>query len=69
MDNQVLAREGKFTDLPKSIRTDNIASLIKVGLHNIPLVRYLIHQGTQSMQTRMKEPRPSSPTLRPVIGN
>ena len=47
--------EGKFTDLPKSIRTDNIASLIKVGLHNIPLVRYLIQQGTQSMQTRMKE--------------
>lgn len=47
--------EGKFTDLPASIRTDNIASLIKVGLHNIPLVRYLIQQGTQSMTTRMKE--------------
>jgi malate dehydrogenase (quinone) len=47
--------EGKLTDLPGSIRTDNIASLIKVGLHNIPLVRYLIQQGTQSMTTRMKE--------------
>jgi malate dehydrogenase (quinone) len=47
--------EGKWTDLPGSIRTDNIASLIKVGLHNIPLVRYLIQQGTQSMSTRMKE--------------
>jgi malate dehydrogenase (quinone) len=47
--------EGKLTDLPGSIRTDNIASLIKVGLHNIPLVRYLIQQGTQSMKTRMKE--------------
>jgi malate dehydrogenase (quinone) len=47
--------EGKLTDLPCSIRTDNIASLIKVGLHNIPLVRYLIQQGTQSMTTRMKE--------------
>lgn len=47
--------EGKFTDLPGSIRADNIASLIKVGLHNIPLVRYLIQQGTQSMTTRMKE--------------
>lgn len=47
--------EGKITDLPGSIRPDNIASLIKVGLHNIPLVRYLIQQGTQSMTTRMKE--------------
>ena len=47
--------EGKITDLPASIRTDNIASLIKVGLHNIPLVRYLLQQGTQSMTTRMKE--------------
>ncbi len=47
--------EGKITDLPGSIRTDNLASLIKVGLHNIPLVRYLIQQGTQSMKTRMGE--------------
>ncbi|MDQ8188229.1 malate dehydrogenase (quinone) [Pelagicoccus sp. SDUM812002] len=47
--------EGKATDLPGSIRLDNIASLIKVGLHNIPLVRYLVQQGTQSMTTRMKE--------------
>jgi len=49
--------EGKITDLPRSIRTDNIASLIKVGIHNIPLVRYLMQQGTQSMATRMKELR------------
>lgn len=48
---------GKFTDLPGSIRADNIASLIKVGLHNIPLVQYLIQQGTQSMETRMSQLR------------
>ncbi|TVP75159.1 MAG: malate dehydrogenase (quinone) [Puniceicoccaceae bacterium] len=47
--------KGQITDLPASIRTDNIASLIKVGLHNIPLVRYLVQQGTQSMKTRMGE--------------
>ena len=46
---------GKFTDLPGSIRPDNMMSLIKVGLSNIPLVRYLVQQGTQSMETRMKE--------------
>ena len=34
---------------------DNLASLIKVGLHNIPLVTYLMQQGTQSMTTRMRE--------------
>ena len=50
-----LHETGKWTDLIKSIRLDNIGSLIKVGLHNIPLVRYLIQQGTQSMTTRMKE--------------
>jgi len=50
-----LHETGSWTDLPSSIRLDNIASLIKVGVHNIPLVRYLIQQGTQSMTTRMKE--------------
>lgn len=50
-----LHEKGSLFDLPGSIRPDNIASLIKVGLHNIPLVRYLIQQGTQSMQTRMGE--------------
>ena len=52
-----LHERGSLLDLPGSIRTDNIGSLIKVGLHNIPLVRYLIQQGTQSMQTRMGELR------------
>lgn len=50
-----LHETGKWTDLFKSIRLDNVASLIKVGLYNIPLVRYLIQQGTQSMTTRMGE--------------
>ena len=52
-----LHEKGSFFDLPKSIRLDNIASLIKVGLYNIPLVRYLIQQGTQSMETRLGELR------------
>jgi len=52
-----LHEKGSAFDLPGSIRFDNIGSLIKVGLGNIPLVRYLIQQGTQSMQTRMGELR------------
>ncbi len=50
-----LHKKGKPTDLPFSIRPDNLFSLIKVGLHNIPLVRYLFQQGTQSMKARMGE--------------
>lgn len=50
-----LHEKGSLFDLPGSIRLDNIGSLVKVGLSNIPLVRYLIQQGIQSMQTRMGE--------------
>ena len=52
-----LHKGGSYLDLPGSVRWDNIASLIKVGLHNIPLVQYLIQQGIQSMNTRMGELR------------
>jgi len=52
-----LHKTGRVTDLPASIRPDNIASLIKVGLYNLPLVKYLIQQGTQSFETRMGELR------------
>ncbi len=52
-----LHEKGSMWDLPGSIKVDNLGSLIKVGLHNIPLVRYLVQQGTQSMETRMKELR------------
>jgi malate dehydrogenase (quinone) len=40
--------------LPFSVKPDNFATLIKIGIHNLPLVRYLIQQGTQSMADRMK---------------
>ncbi len=49
--------KGRLTDLPGSMRPDNVGSLIKVGIYNIPLVRYLIEQGIQSMDTRLGELR------------
>ncbi len=49
-----LKEEGSLSDLPFSIRPDNIASLLKVGAYNLPLVKYLIQQGTQSMASRIK---------------
>lgn len=59
-----LHKKGSFMDLPASIRPDNIFSLVKVGLYNIPLVQYLIQQGLQSMNTRMKELRKFYPDAR-----
>ncbi|EMI22853.1 Malate:quinone-oxidoreductase [Rhodopirellula maiorica SM1] len=49
-----LKDQGHITDLPFSIRPDNIASLLKVGAYNLPLVKYLVQQGLQSMGSRMK---------------
>ena len=49
-----LHKKGSITDLPFSVRPDNLATLIKIGIHNLDLVRYLVQQGTQSMADRME---------------
>ena len=49
-----LHKKGSLTDLPFSVRPDNIGTLIKIGINNLDLVRYLMQQGTQSMAARMK---------------
>jgi len=49
-----LHKKGSWTDLPASVKPDNLGTLIKIGIHNLPLVRYLIQQGTQSMKDRME---------------
>lgn len=52
-----LHRGGSFFDLPGSIKFHNWLTLLKVGISNLPLVGYLIQQGLQSMNTRLKELR------------
>jgi len=49
-----LHRKGRWSDLPVSIKPDNLATLVKIGLTNIDLVKYLVQQGTQSMADRME---------------
>ncbi len=49
-----LHKKGSITDLPLSVRPDNLATLINIGIHNLDLVRYLVQQGTQSMADRME---------------
>ncbi len=48
-----LNKKGSYLDLPLSVKPDNLATLIKIGISNLPLVRYLVQQGTQSMEDRM----------------
>ncbi len=59
-----LHKEGSFTDLPFSVRPDNLFTLANVGLRNLDLVRYLFQQGTQSMEDRMKVLRVFYPAAR-----
>jgi len=49
-----LHKKGSLLDLPLSVKPDNLATLIKIGISNLDLVRYLIQQGTQSMADRME---------------
>jgi malate dehydrogenase (quinone) len=59
-----LHRQGSALDLPLSIRPDNLFTLANVGLHNLDLVRYLVQQGTQSIEDRMKVLRTFYPAAR-----
>ena len=52
-----LHRGGSFFDLPGSIKFHNWLTLLKVGISNLPLVGYLIQQGLQGMNTRLKQLR------------
>jgi malate dehydrogenase (quinone) len=48
---------GSHFDLPLSVRPGNILSLMRVGIHNLDLVKYLVEQGLQSKESRMRELR------------
>lgn len=49
-----LHRSGSWLDLPRSVRPHNLSTLVKIGLSNMELVRYLIDQGTQTMESRLR---------------
>jgi malate dehydrogenase (quinone) len=59
-----LKQTGSWSDLPRSIRLDNFLALLRAGLHNRSLVRYLIGQGLQSMVDRLKALREFYPNAR-----
>ncbi|MEL1241964.1 malate:quinone oxidoreductase [Flavobacterium flavipallidum] len=47
-------KNGKYSDLPKSIKLDNIVPMVMAGYKNIPLTKYLIEQVRQSPADRIK---------------
>ncbi len=49
-----LHRTGSWTDLPATVKPHNLGTLLKIAATNFPLVRYLLQQGTQSMEDRMR---------------
>lgn len=46
-------KEGSFWDLPCSIKLDNIYPMVRAGLANVPLTKYLIKEVMQSQEDRM----------------
>jgi malate dehydrogenase (quinone) len=60
-----LHRKGSWLDLPRSIKPDNLFTLLNIGAHNLGLIRYLVQQGTQSMADRMEVLRVFYPAARP----
>lgn len=59
-----LKHTGSWTDLPLSVRADNLIALLRAGVHNRSLVRYLVTQGLQSMEDRMQVVRHYYPNAR-----
>ena len=59
-----LKHTGSWTDLPLSVRANNLTTLLRAGVHNRSLVRYLVTQGLQSMEDRMQAVRQYYPNAR-----
>jgi malate dehydrogenase (quinone) len=59
-----LKHSGRWSDLPLSIRLNNLSSLLRTGMRNLSLLQYLVAQGLQSMEDRMKAVREYYPNAR-----
>ncbi|MEY4940677.1 MAG: hypothetical protein RIQ93_2412 [Verrucomicrobiota bacterium] len=55
---------GRVTDLPYSIRPDNIATLLRTGVHNRRLVSFLVQEALQSPESRLRALREFYPEAR-----
>ena len=55
-------KTGKATDLPLSVKPNNLFSMIGVGLTELPLLKYLIGELLQSFEDRVDTLRQFAPT-------
>jgi len=59
-----LKGSGSLWNLPSTLRPDNVGTLVKVGLKELPLVGYLLREGTQTMARRLELLRTFYPEAR-----
>ncbi|MFV8345302.1 malate:quinone oxidoreductase [Flavobacterium sp. ZB4P13] len=57
-------KNGSYSDLPLSIKPDNIIPMVAAGIKNIPLTKYLIEQVRQSPKDRINALREYVPGAR-----
>jgi len=57
-------KHGHWSDLQLSIRANNLGALLQTGVRNLSLVKYLITQGLQSLESRMEAVREYYPNAR-----
>ena len=62
--SRFLRHSGGWTDLPRSVRAHNLATLARAGLRNHGLVRYLVREGLQTMESRLRSLRRFHPDAR-----
>lgn len=57
-------KRGSFLDLPSSVKPSNLYPMVRAGLDNVGLTRYLIGQVTQSQEARVEALREFVPEAR-----
>ena len=57
-------KHGSLMDLPHSLQVNNILPMVSVGLHNIPLTKYLIEQVRLSPEDRLQALQKFVPTAK-----
>ena len=57
-------KHGSLMDLPHSLQVNNLVPIMSVGIHNIPLTKYLIDQVRQSPQDRLNALKKFVPTAK-----
>lgn len=62
--SKFLHRTGRATDLLSALRIDNLVTLLRSGVHNRVLVRFLVQQSLQSMASRLRALRVFYPEAR-----